>query len=118
MSYVPLGDGRKDVHVENIELTTNIDGQSRYNYAPPPGGPSDGDSTYSYSGAHLAPQKSAIEKWPINSQQVATLTPLRGSILIFDVLLASCPLLFISELILHRDFHLGVDYPSTCHRGR
>ncbi|KAF3048542.1 hypothetical protein E8E11_008630 [Didymella keratinophila] len=86
----------RDPHVENIELTETNDGQSRYNtYKMPPGLPPDGDTKYSNYNASFTPDKPAVNDWPVNSQQVAVLTPLRGSILVFDVLLASTPLLFI-----------------------
>lgn len=81
-------------HIENIELTTKHDVPSAYNVAPSQTSPYDGDSKQSDTNAYL-PQNQTIENWPIQSQQVATLTPLRGTILAFDIVLASSPLLFI-----------------------
>jgi hypothetical protein len=91
MSYAPLGEGRTSPNAEVIELTTKNDGRSPYAYAPPPGEDlKDGDLKTSF------PFGSAtIDNWPAKSQQIAALTPLRGWILAFDILLASSPLLFI-----------------------
>ena len=115
MSYLPLGDGRKHPHVENIELTATNDGQSRYNdYRAPPGLPPDGGTKYSNYNASFAPDKPAVNDWPVNSQQVAALTPLRGSILVFDILLASTPLLFIGMAFSHNATHL---FTNICSPG-
>ncbi|KAF2628777.1 hypothetical protein BU25DRAFT_430599 [Macroventuria anomochaeta] len=94
MSYVPVGAGRTSPDVENIELTAKNDGQTAYGYAPPQGLLPDGDIRYSDSKANFPPSK-VVDNWPIKSRQVAALTPLRGTILAFDIILASSPLLFI-----------------------
>jgi hypothetical protein len=99
MSYAQLGDDRASPRVENIELTTKHNNQAGYAYAPPSSLPPDRDAQYSDSTALLPPSKTTIGKWPVESQQVAALTPLRGTILAFDIVLASAPLLFIDECL-------------------
>lgn len=101
MSYAPLGDGRTSPQVENIELTTKTGGQTPYSYAPPPRPADERDNKYGYgdSKAYSFPGKLNVDKWPVKSQQVIALTPLRGSILAFDLLLASTPLLFIGMFV-------------------
>jgi hypothetical protein len=36
-----------------------------------------------------------VRRWPTQSQRVATITPLRGVIIVFDAILASTPIMFI-----------------------
>ena len=88
MSYAPLGEGRTSPHAENIELVTKHDGQTAYGYPLHHG-------IYSDSKAYQLPGKTAVDNWPVQSQQVAALTPLRATILAFDFILASSPLVFI-----------------------
>lgn len=95
MSYAPLGGGRTSPHVENIEMTTKNAGQGSYSYAPPQGPPYDADVKHNDPKAYFPPGKATIDNWPYKSQQVAALTPLRGAILAFDIVLASSPLLFV-----------------------
>ncbi|XPS92069.1 hypothetical protein M3J09_001475 [Ascochyta lentis] len=94
MSYVPLGDGRTKPYVETIELTTKHNGQPTYSYVPPSRLPEGEIDNYNNFQEHILSGKPSIDNWPVKSQQVAILTPLRGSILVFDILLASSPLLF------------------------
>ena len=97
MSYVPLGDGRSSPYVEIIEFTTKNPVQATYNDAPPQSPPYDGGTNHSDSKAHFPPDK-VVDNWPVQSQQVAAMTPLRGTIFAFDVVLASSPLMFIGML--------------------
>ncbi|KAF3006632.1 hypothetical protein E8E13_007746 [Curvularia kusanoi] len=94
MSYVPLDGGRTSPHVENIEMNAKRDRQTTYEYIPRKGSQCDGrpkqDDAKTYSARHKE-----IAHWPVQSQQVAALTPLRGTIFAFDIVLASSPFLFI-----------------------
>lgn len=98
MSYAPLGKGRTSPHAENIELVTKHDGQTAYSYAPH-------DGTYDDSKAYFPPGKIKVDNWPVQSQQVAALTPLRATILAFDFMLASSPLIFIG--MFHHQLHFS-----------
>jgi hypothetical protein len=95
MSYAPLGDGRTSPHVGSIEMTTKNAEQGSYSYASPQGPPYNANVRYNDPKAYLPPGKATIDNWPVKSQQVAALTPLRGAILAFDIVLASSPLLFV-----------------------
>lgn len=97
MSYAPLGGGRTSPHAETIELVTKHEGQPAYSHVPSQHPPNDG--MYRGPKAFSPPEKMAIADWPVQSQQVATMTPLRATILAFDFLLASSPLIFIGNLL-------------------
>ncbi|KAH6633213.1 hypothetical protein C7974DRAFT_167704 [Boeremia exigua] len=94
MSYIPIDHGRKSPHVESIELRTRDNVETISNYAPPQMLPFDGDTKHVHVGTYYSSTK-ATDNWPTRSQQVAALTPLRGTILAFDIVLASSPLIFI-----------------------
>lgn len=94
MSYVPLGDGRSNPHIESIELITKNNLQPFHNFAPPQGLECDENPNQNDAKAKALLPKS-VANWPLQSQQVAALTPLRSTILAFDIVLASSPLLFI-----------------------
>lgn len=116
MSYAPLGGGRTSPHTETIELTTKNDGRIAYGYAPPEGPLHDGDFKRGDANAYWTHSK-AVDSWPIQTQQIAALTPLRGIILVFDIVLASSPLLFIGVTFAHSPL-AHVDLNSSGPQGR
>jgi hypothetical protein len=107
MAYQHIGDdhvrGLQPAHLDNIELETRYD-PGAYKFAPPPGHPPDSDSKLgdddrkplfrAASKATLPPGHS----WPVQSQRVAALTPLRAGLMVFDAVLASTPIMFVGEL--------------------
>lgn len=97
MAYIPLGNEGMRPHAENIELTAKHDESTGYNIAPSQDSPYEGDSKDGNRNAYPLPDR-VVDNWPARSQQVATLTPLRGTVLAFDIILASSPLLFIGML--------------------
>jgi hypothetical protein len=123
MAYQPVGNagirGLQPAHLDNIELDTRYDsGAHNAKYTPPPGHPSDGDSkfdeddkkplfrsTSKAAGAHGS-------SWPVKAQRVATVTPLRAGLMVFDAVLASTPLMFVGKLIYDSDFALCLDLHS------
>jgi hypothetical protein len=108
MAYRPVGEHNlQPAHFDNIELNTDYD-PGVYNYAPPPGKPPshtpDGDSkqdddTKPFFRATSQPAPPPGANWPIQSQQVATVTPLRALLMVFDGVLASMPIMFVGEFI-------------------
>jgi hypothetical protein len=117
MAYQPVGNagirGLQPAHLDNIELDTRYDsGAYNAKYTPPPGHPSDGDSKFdeddkkplfrSAAKATEAPRSN----WPVEAQRVATVTPLRAGLMVFDAVLASTPLMFVGKLIYGSDLTL------------
>lgn len=47
-----------------------------------------------------------VQKWPSRSQKVATITPLKVLIMVFDVVLASTPIMFLGEY--HQSWHVFI----------
>ncbi|KAF2468548.1 uncharacterized protein BDR25DRAFT_335386 [Lindgomyces ingoldianus] len=97
--YKPLNPSVQSVgdithqRLESIELNR---------YSPPSGPPPDSskhrDSKANFT-QHAHPP-STVKHWPMHSQQVATLTPLRTFIIVFDAILASAPIMFIALAII------------------
>ncbi|KAF2193324.1 hypothetical protein K469DRAFT_618364 [Zopfia rhizophila CBS 207.26] len=98
--YTPLnprvhGDGD---NLDTIELNPYTSPGGQYvppgtQYAPPSGPPP--DSKNKDLKALFQSNHAPVKNWPIHSQQVARLTPLRTFIIFFDAILASAPLMFI-----------------------
>ena len=107
MSYAPINNSS---FPENIELGHQRSTGARYSpptgQPPPPPNPIiiDDDPTTGQKPKFHSHVTSAFgtknEKWPDRSQRVASFTPLRGFILIWDVLFAAFPLAFIVLAIL------------------
>ncbi|KAF2830870.1 hypothetical protein CC86DRAFT_168342 [Ophiobolus disseminans] len=113
MAYRHIGDPNvrplQPAHLENIELETRYD-PGAYNHVPPPGHPPSG---YSPSRGvdndskndddrkpffHSASKSSQPHgsSWPVQSQRVAGVTPLRAGLMVFDAILASTPIMFVA----------------------
>jgi hypothetical protein len=109
MSYQPVGHnhvrGLQPAHLDDIEMDTRYD-PGAYKYAPPPGHPPDSDSKLGDDDKKplFRPASKATippgSNWPVQSQQVAALTPLRAGLMVFDAILASTPIMFIGESVL------------------
>jgi hypothetical protein len=120
MAYQPVGNpgirGLQPAHLDNIELDTRYD-PAAYNtkYASPPGHPLDEDSKFDEDDKKplfRATSKAAQapgSNWPVEAQRVATVTPLRAGLMVFDAVLASTPLMFVGTLICDSDFALCLD---------
>jgi hypothetical protein len=107
MAYQTVGDVSprplQPAQLENIELDTQH-GPAYTKYAPPPGHPPDSDWKFDeddkkpfFRSTSTAPP-SPWDNRPVQAQQVATVTPLRAGIGVFDAVLASTPLMFIGKL--------------------
>lgn len=68
---------------------------------PPPGPASPPPKEYFDS------QPPSIKKWPMQSQRVWAVTPLRAFIIIFDIVFASTPIMFIGTATLSCDMLIG-----------
>jgi hypothetical protein len=109
-SYQPVGQpnlrGLQPAHLDNIEMDTRYDPAAYTTYAPPPGHAPDGDSKFDeddrkpFFGSTAKAVPPAENKWPIEAQRVASITPLRAGLMIFDAVLASTPLMFVGEFVL------------------
>ncbi|KAF2036780.1 hypothetical protein EK21DRAFT_95989 [Setomelanomma holmii] len=110
MAYQPVGGnnipGFQPAHLDNIELETRYD-PGAYKYTPPPGHPlshiSNTDSKVDDDKKPLFRSTSKSNqprenKWPLQAQQVNTLTPLRVGLMIFDAILASMPIMFVARI--------------------
>ncbi|ORX95134.1 hypothetical protein BCR34DRAFT_200441 [Clohesyomyces aquaticus] len=94
MGYTPLNRTAQSVgdigdqRLESIELNR---------YAPPSGSPPESSKNRDSKAYFLEHDKpsTAVRHWPVHSQQVARLTPLRSFIMFFDAILASTPIMFI-----------------------
>jgi hypothetical protein len=112
MAYQPVRgphiQGFTPAHLDNIELDTRYD-PGTYKYAPPPGHPPsqisnqdskvDDDKKPFFRSASKSSQPPG-SNWPVQSQQVATVTLLRAGLMIFDAILASTPIMFVGESII------------------
>lgn len=102
MGYTSLNPTVEDARhesFENIEMiqhSTNSPPETLY-APPPPHPPRTSDVSIKDTKALFSTEQPPIERWPIRSQQVATLTPRRTVIIVFDVILASTPIMFIGE---------------------
>lgn len=99
MAYRAIGNP-DPAHLDNIELNTRYDAGS-YNYAPPPGTPPDRDKKRDVDTKGLLSQSSQppVNSWPVHSRRAAAMTPMRFSLLVFDVVLASTPIMFLGQLL-------------------
>ncbi|CAO2655975.1 Nn.00g047780.m01.CDS01 [Neocucurbitaria sp. VM-36] len=97
--YRPIGDpnhtNSQSAPLDNIELNTRYDAGT-YNYAPPTGTPPDRDIKDVDSKAAFRSGEVPVSSWPVHSQRAAALTPLRISLMIFDAILASTPIMFVA----------------------
>jgi hypothetical protein len=108
-SYQPVAQtnlrGLQPAHLDNIELDTRYDPAAYTTYAPPSGYPPDGDSKFSEddrkpffgSTTKAVPVAAPGSNWPVEAQRVATITPLRAGLMMFDAVLASTPLMFVGK---------------------
>jgi hypothetical protein len=113
MAYQPVGGnpgirGLQPAHLDNIELDTRYDPTAYNNtkYAPPSGLPPDNDSKFDEDDkkplfrANIKTAQAPGNNWPVAAQRVATLTPLRAGLMVFDAVLASTPLMFVGKFFL------------------
>jgi hypothetical protein len=114
MAYQPVHDSTieaiQPAHSSNIELDTHYDPGS-HRYAPPSGrSPShntDGDSKQDdidvknpfFRRSTSWTTRPPGSNRPLQAQQVATVTPLRAGLMIFDAILASTPIMFVGEFV-------------------
>lgn len=100
MAYRPIGDPQPP-HLENIELNTRYDPGAYNNqqYAPPPGSPPDRDKKDVDSKGAFRSNEAPMNSWPVHSQRAAALTSMRISLMIFDAILASTPIMFVGMSI-------------------
>src|SRR4051794_28699528 len=89
-------DNPQPAHLDNIELNTRYEGGS-YGYAPPTGTPPDRDSKHVDIKGAFRSNEAPGSSWPVHSQRAAALTPLRMSLMIFDAILASTPIMFLGK---------------------
>ncbi|KAF2264690.1 hypothetical protein CC78DRAFT_463206 [Lojkania enalia] len=82
-------------NLENIELDPHVPSES-IRYSPPTNPPPGADSKRRNSKVPFQSDQPPVKHWPVHSTQVATLTPLRTFIIVFDALLASAPIMFIA----------------------
>lgn len=103
MAYQPVGDhhGHASIYAqpENIEMDTRYDPGGQ-DHLTPSAQPSlndskQGDKTPFFRSKTTSKHPSSSQ-WPVQSQRVATYTPLRSFIMFFDALLASVPLMFVA----------------------
>jgi hypothetical protein len=103
MAYRPVGNHNDHIRLpaepENLEMDTRYDPGAQ-EYLTPSVQPSLSDSKQddkrplfrSTSTSKHPPRN----QWPVQSQQVATYTPLRSFVLFFDAMLASVPIMFVA----------------------
>lgn len=105
MAYRPVGDAAssnsQSTPLQDIELNTQYDAGT-YNYTPPAGPPPERTSKdtekHVDSKAAFTSSDVPVDHWPVRSQKPAAFTPLRMALFVFDLLLASMPIMFIGEL--------------------
>jgi hypothetical protein len=94
MRYQPLESTHQNVQdkrYHNIEMNQQ---PSQFSYQPSP--PNlDQKSRDSKAYFQNDNNEQPVRRWPVQSQRVATITPLRGVIIVFDAILASTPIMFI-----------------------
>ena len=92
MAYEPVGPQAKGPHV-SVEYDGGLNTQydpGAYNNAPHV--PQDSDTEYSVDNT-----KGVSQKWPSDLRKVGRITPLKALVLVFDVILASSPIMFLGE---------------------
>lgn len=100
MAYTPLN---PSIRINNVqsESLENVELQERsaqsHQYAPPASSLpiTHSNSTYGDTKTIYESYQPPVRHWPLESQQVARLTPLRFFIIVFDTILASTPIMFI-----------------------
>jgi hypothetical protein len=100
MRYQPLEptyQNARDERYDNIEM--NQQPPPDFPYRPPAGSPPNLEQRSQDSKAHFQNDNNErpVRRWPMQSQHVATITPLRGFIIFFDAILASTPIMFIGN---------------------
>lgn len=100
MAYEPVGrtDGSRISISDDLETRMQYDAGS-YSSDPSATGSVHcgvGDRAKNAKGATWS-SESISEQWPLQSQKLAPMTPWRGFIMIFDVILASTPIMFIGR---------------------
>lgn len=97
MSYRPIDESiGPNARVNGFELNTRYEGAA-YNYAPPSGPPPDRDTKDVDSKGAFRSHEAPLGGWPVHSQRVAALTPLRALLMVFDAVLASTPIMFVGQ---------------------
>ncbi|EUC45065.1 hypothetical protein COCMIDRAFT_96576 [Bipolaris oryzae ATCC 44560] len=99
MAYEPVGrtDGSRTSIGDDLETRMQYDAGS-YSSDPSATGPVHrgvGDQAKGAKGATWS-SESISEQWPLQSQKLAPMTPWHGFIMVFDLILASTPIMFIS----------------------
>jgi hypothetical protein len=92
MAYEPVGPQAKGPQVsveDDAGLNIRYDAGA-YNNAPH----ATQDRDTEYSGDDI---KGVSQKWPSHLQKVAAITPLKVLVFLFDVILASTPIMFLGE---------------------
>lgn len=99
MAYEPVG------HTQDSRISINddIEPRTRYDAGSYNSEPSATDSQYRGTDGGAKDTKDAnwtsteiiSNEWPLQSRKLAPMTPMRGFVIIFDVVLASMPIMFI-----------------------
>ncbi|KAF1845493.1 uncharacterized protein K460DRAFT_283257 [Cucurbitaria berberidis CBS 394.84] len=99
MAYIQIGNpnnsSSQSIPLDNIELNTRY-GARTDNYAPPSGTPPDRDTKNVDSKTAFRSSEAPVNSWPFHSQRAAALTPSRMSLMVFDAILASSPIMFVA----------------------
>jgi hypothetical protein len=100
MAYEPVG----RTNGSRMSLSDDLEPTMRYDAGSYNSRPSANDSVHHQTEDGVQNSKGATwsvesikEQWPLQSQRLAPMTPLRGFIVVFDVILASMPIMFIGE---------------------
>lgn len=103
MGYTRIHTSAQNVpheQMENIEMAGYSSGYASQptNIYSPPAGPLPGsDRKDRDSKAYFASDQPPVKHWPVHSQRVSKITPLRAFIIFFDAVLASTPIMFIGK---------------------
>jgi hypothetical protein len=92
MAYEPVGPQAKGPHA-SVEY--NADVNTRYDAGSYNDGPHASQDRDTEDGVEDI--KGVSQKWPAHLQKVGVITPLKGLIMAFDVILASTPIMFLGE---------------------
>lgn len=97
MAYEPVNNSRSP-YDGDVELSTRYDAGS-YNNTRPPNNAQDRDTkdrVEDTKDAFLL-NEVPLGQWPSQSEHAATLTPWKISVMVFDAILASTPIMFIGK---------------------
>ncbi|USP81570.1 hypothetical protein yc1106_08844 [Curvularia clavata] len=100
MAYEPVGRSQGP----RISTSDDMEPRTRYDAGSYNSEPSATDSQYCRTedggkGATWSSRETIKDQWPLQSQKLAPMTPMRGFIMVFDVILASMPIMFIALAI-------------------